>query len=438
MNVMNELADLEHSMDVANKATYHGLPGVTKADALATASRLRNKLDALDASIITAFESTQEHRAEGHASVIGWLQHHCREHDDDAAARRRLAKRLRVMPKAEQALTEGEITGHHVDVLHRARRMVGDEAFAIGEEALVDAAVVKRFSDFARLVEYFIYAAGPQEAADREQMQYEERYASSSRTLDSCGKVDAWMPAVPFTLWQAELERLMEVLYQEDRAEARDRLGRQPLPSELARTTRQRRVDAMSRMAERSAAFDEPDGPGPSRFVLNVHADEDLVARLIAAILDDESTPETIDEIELTPESLHELDDGTVVTVNTLLLAILTGTVRGSSTTLTAFLRFGRASGPQPRPRGLRAKFRRCCHPYGCDRTGQAPGRPHPRMAARRTHRHRRRPATRKMHEEFAQADIESRHVIAVDGDPDDVAAAVLERQLAGALRYAV
>ena len=370
---MIELEDLEHSLDLANKATYHGLPGVTKADALATASRLRNKLDALDASIITAFESTQEHRAEGHASVIGWLQHHRREHNDDAAARRRLAKRIRVMPRTEQALTEGEITSHHVDVLHRAWRMVGAEAFAIGEQALVDAAVVKRFADFARLVEYFIYAVGPQEAADREQKQYEERYASSSRTLDGCGKVDAWMPAIPFTFWQAELERLMEVLYQEDRAEARDRLGRQPLPSELTRTTRQRRVDAMSRMAERSAAFDEPDGPGPSRFVLNVHADEDLVARLIAAILDDESTPETIEEIELTPDSLHELDDGTVVTVNTLLLAILTGAVRGSLYDPDGVpLRFGRERRLFTRSQAdaLRARFRRCCHPYGCDRAG--------------------------------------------------------------------
>ncbi len=281
--MIGELADLEHSLDLANKATFHGLAGATKAENLLTLSRLRSKLDALDASVITAFEATQEHAAEGHASVIGWLQHR-REHGDDAARRKRLAKRLRLMPIADQAMVDGEITAHHVDVLHRAWRMVGEEAFAIGEQALVDAAVVKRFSDFARLVEYFIYAAGPTEAADREQQQYEERYGSSSRTLDGCGKVDAWMTPIPFTFWQAELERLMEVLYQEDRAEAQERLGRRPLASELARTTRQRRVDAMVLMAERSAAFDDPEGPGPSRFVLNLHSDTDLLAKILEVI----------------------------------------------------------------------------------------------------------------------------------------------------------
>ena len=40
-------------------------------------------------------------------------------------------------------------------------------------------------------------------------------------------------------------------------------------------------------------------------------------------------TSRDLEQVELTPESLHELDDGTVVTVNTIVLAILTGTVRG-------------------------------------------------------------------------------------------------------------
>jgi hypothetical protein len=31
--VTSELADLEHYLDVANKANFHGLPGKTKAEA---------------------------------------------------------------------------------------------------------------------------------------------------------------------------------------------------------------------------------------------------------------------------------------------------------------------------------------------------------------------------------------------------------------------
>ena len=41
--MIRELADLEHYLDLANKATLHGLPGETKAENLAALSRLLSK-----------------------------------------------------------------------------------------------------------------------------------------------------------------------------------------------------------------------------------------------------------------------------------------------------------------------------------------------------------------------------------------------------------
>ncbi|HET9543323.1 MAG TPA: hypothetical protein VFP02_09585, partial [Acidimicrobiales bacterium] len=306
----SELADLEHYLDVANKANFHGLPGKTKAESLLAVSRIRNKLDALDVAVITAFEATKEHVVEGHASCIGWLQHHSRDHGDPAALRRRLARRIRAMPQAQRALADGTITSRHIDVLDQARRAVGDDAFALAEEALVDAAVIRRFSDFAELVTYFIHQVSPRDADQREQQRYEDRYGSSSRTLDGDGKIDAWMPALAFTVWQDELERLMEVEYGNDVAEATDRLGRRPLPSELQRTTRQRRVDAMEEMAKRSAAHAGTD-LGPSNITLIVHGSAELVARLLALLLDEDATIEDLEDLEIPEGSIHELDDGT-------------------------------------------------------------------------------------------------------------------------------
>ena len=294
----SELADLEHYLDVANKANFHGLPGKTKAEALLAVSRMRNKLDALDATVITAFEATKEHVVEGHASCIGWLQHHSRDHGDPAALRRRLARRVRALPHANRALAEGTITARHIDVLDNARREVGDDAFALAEEALVDAAVIRRFSDFAELVTYFIHQVCPRDADQREQQRVEDRYGSSSRTLDGDGKIDAWMPALAFTVWQDELERLMETEYQNDVAEAHDRLGRRPLASELQRTTRQRRVDAMEQMARRSAAHTAAD-LGPANITLIVHGSAELVARLLAVVLDDNATIEDLEQLEI-------------------------------------------------------------------------------------------------------------------------------------------
>jgi hypothetical protein len=374
--VSSELADVELALDLANKVSWGDQPGGAKSAALASVSRLRSKLDALDAQVITAFEATQEHKAQGHASAIGWLEHNCRTHGDDAAGRRRLARRLRHHPLAEEALAAGAITARHVDVLDRARRLVGDDAYRIGEQVLVDLAVARRFCDFQRSVDYFVLRARPRGADEREAQQIRDRWCSSSRTLDGAGKVDAWLPPQSFTVFDAELQHLTDHLYQQDVAEARERLGRQPLASELARTSRQRRADALERMARRSAAYGDQDLP-ESSYVVNVHAGTDLVAqileRLVAALRDSSDDDLDPDDLQIGPDDLCEDDDGNVITVNTLVLALLTGTVRGYLHDPDGVpLRYGRARRLFTRAQAdaLRARFRRCCHPYGCGRSG--------------------------------------------------------------------
>jgi hypothetical protein len=148
------------------------------------------------------------------------------------------------------------------------------------------------------------------------------------------------------------------------------------LQSELDRTTRQRRADAMVLMAERSAAHGDAELP-PSRFTLLVHGDAELVGRLIEFLVDDLAggDPDAepgLGQIEYGPDSLHELDDGTVVTVNTLLLALLSGVVRGVLFDPEGeVLRLGREHELFSRVQriALAAKYRRCGHIFGCDRT---------------------------------------------------------------------
>jgi hypothetical protein len=66
-----ELDELEHHLDLANKVDDASTPAATKAEDLKTVTRMRRKLDALDVSVMAGFESTQEHKAQGHASPIG-------------------------------------------------------------------------------------------------------------------------------------------------------------------------------------------------------------------------------------------------------------------------------------------------------------------------------------------------------------------------------
>ncbi len=374
-----ELEDLEHLLDLANKVVFAGNPSQTKCEDLVAMCRIRNKVDALDASVLTSFEATQEHAAQGHSSPIGWVKHNCRERGKDIARRRRLARELRSLPVTDQALVEGAITFEHVEVLARAHHLLGDDIFSVLEEPLVDIARREPFVDFAQAVEYAVVRTMPAEAEDRARRQDEDQYASSSATLDGTGKIDAGLAGPGFRVWQAELDRLCGRLLEEDRAEARDRLGRRPLHTELRRDTRQRRAAAMVLMAQRSSLYDGPD-LGPCPFTLVVHSDDGTVEKILDAlrqwIADDEAGQDVdlddyLDRIELDGDSLHETDDGTVVTPHLILLAILLGTVRGILYDPKGeVLRYGHErrlfSGPQGG--ATRAKYRRCCHPYGCDR----------------------------------------------------------------------
>ena len=85
-----------------------------------------------------------------------------------------------------------------------------------------------------------------------------------------------------------------------------------------------------------------------------------------------------LDRIQLDGHSLHETDDGTVVTPYVILLAMLLGTVRGILYDPEGeILRFGRERRlfSKAQAATIRSKYRRC-HPYGCDRPRPASPRP--------------------------------------------------------------
>jgi hypothetical protein len=375
-----EVQEAHEAVDRALGVLYQGLPGASKLEALESYLALRDKVDALGAQILTSVEMTQEHRHEGHGSVVAWAKTHHRTKGPDVARLQRLAHRLRDLPRTETALRRGTITADHVEVLHRAYRLVGPAAYAAEEQALVDTAEAERFVDFEQTVDYFIVRAAPADADERNRRNDAERYASSSSMGAFGGKVDAQFEPIGYAVWQAELERNMDQLLEDDRAEARDRLGRAPRHRELRRTTRQRRVDAMVQMARRSSLH-QGDGLGPAPFCVNVHADAAFLTALIAVLgnaLDPDGDPDfdldtALDQIELTEDSMHELDDGTVITTSIVMLALLTGTVRGILYDPAGeVLRYGRDRrlfSPAQRLLGM-ARSRRCAHPYGCDRTG--------------------------------------------------------------------
>jgi hypothetical protein len=371
-----EIDDLEHHLDLANKADHFAKSSAEKVADLKAMTRIRRKVDGLDASMIASFESTSEHKAQGHASPIGWMEHNTWSSGRDATVRRADSRMAKAMPAVHDALIEGRISMDHVRVLDRARRLLGDERWTIAQRPLLTAAQDRRFDDFKRTVDYFLIRARAGDPDKRDQQQHEDRWAKSSRTLGNCGYTESWLPPVGYTVFITELHRIADDLAAQDRIEARERLGREPEAHELARTSRQRLADAHVIMAERSAAFGDEDLP-PSPIVVNVHGDAELVAAIMAELdraLDPEVESVDLDGISYRDDSLHELEDGTPVTINTIVLALLTGTVRGVLYDPDGvILRHGRARRPYSAGQrsAIMAKYRRCAHPYGCSNTGR-------------------------------------------------------------------
>jgi Domain of unknown function (DUF222)/HNH endonuclease len=128
-----------------------------------------------------------------------------------------------------------------------------EEALARDEAMLVDQARKLTFAHFGRAAAYWKQLADPDgcdQDAERRRARRDVYLVKSFR--------GSWLGAINLdpingTIVSEELERLEHQLFEADRAEARELLGRDPGPGDrLARTHGQRRADALVEMAIRS------------------------------------------------------------------------------------------------------------------------------------------------------------------------------------------
>jgi hypothetical protein len=95
----------------------------------------------------------------------------------------------------------------------------------------------------------------------------ERRRFHFSQSFQDGWNADGWFDPITGTIIHTELARLEQHLFDTDWGEAKARLGRDPLPGELARTPAQRRADALAEMARRSATADD-NGRRPEPLVI--------------------------------------------------------------------------------------------------------------------------------------------------------------------------
>jgi hypothetical protein len=214
---------------------------------------------------------------------------HCHLSEAEAGRFLRWGRALRHLPLVDAAFSDGAITGAHVEVLVGLDHGATKDALHRQEQLLVDLALTQTFLAFTQYVAYWKQHADPDGTTEAAEQRRNRRDVQLSETLDGMWLGRMVLDPVSGTIVDNELERLAQLLYDADWAEATERLGRTPLTCELRRTPSHRRADALTMMARRSAS--RPEGARKPVPTFYVHMDWDTVYRALSELEDGTPLP---------------------------------------------------------------------------------------------------------------------------------------------------
>ncbi len=243
--------------------------GDPECEAMEARLRRHARVDAETAWAVAHFESSGAWQRSGAGSAKAWIMHQLHLSSPEAGRHIARGRALRHLPVVEAAFGEGAITGDHVAVLMALDHGATKEPLHRQEQLLVDLARTLTFEEFKRKIDYWALHYDPDGTTEAAEERRHRRGAYLVRGLDGTWVGRMNLDDVSGTIVNNELERLEQLLFEADRAEATERLGRRPLTSELIRTPAQRRADAILEMALRSGSMPEDaQRPAPT---FNVH-----------------------------------------------------------------------------------------------------------------------------------------------------------------------
>jgi hypothetical protein len=243
---LDELEDGLRSL-AAKDGFAHG-----DADSVVRLQRMRSLMDVIATKAAGEFDASGAWAPSGAKSAVAWIGTECRLAPVEARIQVRRGRQLRHLPHAEQAWSEGAVSGAHVDLLAKLRRPATEEVFERDEEMLVAEAKRHTYRHFARICAYWELHADPDGAEAGEMEREARRRVSLSQSIGGMFFGQMNLDPISGTIVYDELARLEAELYLADWAKAKETLGRDPLPHQLERTSPQRWADAMVEMATRS------------------------------------------------------------------------------------------------------------------------------------------------------------------------------------------
>ena len=274
-----KLAALESAMDDVLALDADELSGAELDVFVRVTGVVHARSAALDAKAVEAWDAQSRWAGSGARSAAAHLAHQRRVPVGSCRWIPKLARKLRAFPAVRLAWEAGRIDTAHV------QRICAADNSRVHDQLVADQVEITRWAmdchwdGFSRrmrewLDEHDLDGAEPDGRSNRR--------AHCSKTLNDAWAVDAWLDPIGGSIFAKELERLVAKLYEDDLAEARERLGiADPLPFQLRRTPEQRRADALVLMAERSATGPEDGRRG--RILLTVLVGHDSLAKILEA-----------------------------------------------------------------------------------------------------------------------------------------------------------
>jgi hypothetical protein len=231
-------------------------------ESIKRAHRLQSQFAYGVSTSVAEFDQWGAWASDGAKTATAWIDTTCHIAKSEAKAALRRGKALSTVPVAARAWKKGEIGPAQLDALLRVKSPVTEEALARDEALLVDYARQLKFAEFANLLARWEQLADQDGTEEAAQLRRDRRDVYLVPTPDGYfGRMQ--FDHIEGALVAKELERIEDEFFAADSAQAKAELGREARPHELARTSAQRRADAMIEMAIRSASARGTEGRRP-------------------------------------------------------------------------------------------------------------------------------------------------------------------------------
>ena len=246
---IHEAIDLVAGIDVSELPTPEAL-----GELLEELTRCTRRLDFEIHRLLRSFEARGDCVPLGYRTTKQWCRDRLRISDAAAGSMLRLGRVLIEMPTASELWAAGELGAEHAPAVASVRTEDTLAAFGEWEGWLAQQAVDLDMRGLRKVLARWRLKVDP--ACEEPERIERDRDAHVSSTFRGTVVIDAMLDAVRGTAFKTVFDGIVEELFDADWAEAKDRLRRDPLAVELARTPAQRRADALVVMAERAHVAD--------------------------------------------------------------------------------------------------------------------------------------------------------------------------------------